>query len=357
MKTPMTILNVCLLLAVMGSCIKTSDTSASKSQLQSFTSIKAGTEETIAAQKALFPTFHALSTWYQDFEVQNAQPASLVQSGWLSDVAASVSETAGNVADSVSDTASSITGGLQSYFSKGSVDALKGTSESDPSARQRFVTYLEKEENISYEFLDAIAKQDAEKVKTMLDQDTKEMLDVVTVLLNPEYELKTSDVFAQLIKESRGDEFIDIFAEKFLESILIKNSIKTVLEGLETERSNYLKVLHDTYASSEAGMTELKTNIENNLLDILRLKKAILGETASLVNSSGFWDNIKATFEADKINELSAWDRIKGAVCGGVSFISGWSKSLFAKDHARQTNLGGDGVSPWGKPDLQIFKE
>ncbi len=337
------------------SCVRSGD-GGEKSSLQSFTSIKAGTKEAIAAQKELFPTFHALSVWYQEFEVENSTSANLVKGGWISDTWGDVKDAASEAGDAISETASELTGDLQEYFENSKIGALKSTSDSDPKAKQRFIDYLTKEENNSYAFLDAISKDDSATVVTLLEKDTKEMKDVIGVLLNPNYEMETDDVFATLIKEGKGDEFIDIFAEKFLEGILIKHSIKTILDRLEKERLAYFRVLKDNYTGSADNLDLLKTDIEENLVDILRLKKAILGDSANLV-AGGAWDNIKATFEADKINQLSVWDRIKGNLCGGISFISGWSKSLFAKDKARQTNLGGNGVSPWGKPDLHIYNE
>ncbi len=355
MKTNFIILAVISLLLTF-SCVKDLGNGSNKSSLKSFTSIKAGSEEAIKAKRDLFPTFHALTNWYAEFEVENTQNANLVHPGWLSDTWDSAKETVSDAGDAISETASEVSAGLQTYFENSSIGGLKETSDNDPKAKQRFIDYLTHEENNSYAFLDAISKNDDATIVSLLEKDTKEMKDVIGVLLSPSYEMETEDVFATMIKECKGDEFIDYFAEKFLESILIKNPIKLILSGLEAERVNYYNTLKENYTGSPENHALLKTLIESNLLDITRLRKAILGDSVSLV-SNGFWDNVKSVWETNHENELSVWERIVGTACGGVSFISGWSKSLFAKDKARQTNLGGDGVGPWGKPPLRVYEE
>ncbi len=328
-----TLLSICFfifLLLIPSACVQEEE---DESGVKSLTSIKSGEELVIADEKEDFPTFYALSEWYGRFELVNGG-GNLVKDNWFDDMVDKGEKLVDKAGNAISDTWSK----LSTSFKSIGINEIKETYDSDAAAKAKFIAYLDFELSRSASFLTAIDNKDYEEINTLLDQDTKEMMDIIMVILDPGYTPKTEDKFAAMIKEFHGDEFIDIFAEDFLVEILTSRSIKQVKDGLEKERKAYLQVLKDYYAFSPYNLEIFRKKVSSNISDVNNLKAALNGD-ASLV-----------------AGDLSLWDKIVGGVATGISFIWGGIKSIFNKKKDRTTNLGGEGSSPWGVPDLYILK-
>jgi len=142
-----------------------------------------------------------------------------------------------------------------------SADGDAALAMAPPELRDGLVRYVRQQAARTGEFQRAIAKQ--AEIERLLDLETREMMDIVLVLISPRYTPQTDDLFAALLRVPGIRDYVDAAAMPALVRIL-RRPLNDLYGSMEQERLNYLKQLKKAYVSDPGAAQKLSGDLSRN---------------------------------------------------------------------------------------------
>ena len=132
-----------------------------------------------------------------------------------------------------------------------------------PRLRDGIILYVRQQVNRTAEFQKALVSNDQVGLERLLDFETREMKDIVLALIRPNYRPETNDLFAALLVVPEIHDYVDAAALPALVTIM-RRPMDDLLGNMERERTNYLKVLKDSYLTGADAKRKLGADLERN---------------------------------------------------------------------------------------------
>lgn len=230
-----------LALALTGTALGCAPTSDLDSQVRSFLGIEAGQNDAVRNGDA--PTFVALSDWFNGFVVGGA--------------------TSG--------------GGQTLSFST--------LSQRIPTQSQAsLASYVDSQLARNAVLKQALAANDDATLGDLLELETRELYDIVMVMLNRRYQPQTADGFAAFLAGSRTVSYVHTFALEFLSKALSTRLLTEVQASLEVERANYLKSLTSLYLGNATAKAKLASDLDAEAQALAAMRQALAGGAGLALN-------------------------------------------------------------------------
>ena len=130
-----------------------------------------------------------------------------------------------------------------------------------PELRDGLVRYVRQQAARTGDFQRAIGNQT--EIERLLDLETREMMDIVLVLINPRYMPQTDDLFAALLRVPGIRDYVDAAAMPALVRIM-RRPLNDLYGSMEQERLNYLKQLKKVYVTDAGAAQKLSGDLSRN---------------------------------------------------------------------------------------------
>lgn len=121
-------------------------------------------------------------------------------------------------------------------------------------------------------------------IHEFLDKETREVTDVIMILLYPDHSVPADNYLGLLIKQHRFSGFINKFAQQFLSTILTRSNIRDLVGGLAAEQTAYYQALIQNYAAQGTVNTAFFSDLQT-IQDELKAFRQGMDSNAPLVMS------------------------------------------------------------------------
>ena len=151
--------------------------------------------------------------------------------------------------------------------------------------------YLQQQTVRTTDLRRAIAANDRATIAKLLDLETREMMDIALVIINPKYQPRTDDRLARFMAAARrNSQILDRFAASgFLDALLEipGMSIAKLVNDAERQRGIYLAALKSLYLDDATNLDALSRQLDQTTASIVALRSALAsGHSSSLVDGS-----------------------------------------------------------------------
>lgn len=228
--------------------------------------------------------------------------------------------------------------GATTYASSTGDEAL---AMAPPRLRDGIILYVRQQVNRTAEFQKALVSNDQVGLERLLDFETREMKDIVLALIGPNYRPETNDLFAALLVVPEIHDYVDAAALPALVTIM-RRPMDDLLGNMERERTNYLKVLKDSYLTGADAKRKLGADLERNCAWLMTYLIKAGAADATTVCSAG-------------AGQAFGMNGAGGGTGGGAvpRFMSLFSGLFRAQQWADQMNDSSNGMPPGMQPGMQ----
>lgn len=175
------------------------------------------------------------------------------------------------------------------WFSAATSTAQAGAdpalAKAPENLRAGLISYVKQQVLRTAEFQKAL--RNPERLKALLDAETREMKDIVLGLVVPGYVPETNDLFAALIVDPGIRDYIDATAMPVLVEIF-QRPMDDLIVSMEQERINYLSALEKQYLNVVGASSAFELELQRNCSWLKAFLVSTQSASAAVTCSSGF---------------------------------------------------------------------